>query len=43
MHFSITLERHAERLLRDFLKTVKSEIQEAVLLDLETIEVNFQM
>lgn len=37
---SITLERHAERLLRDFLKTVKSEIQEAVLLDLETIEVN---
>lgn len=41
--FSITIERHAERLLRDFLKTVKSEIQEAVLLDLETIEVNFQM
>lgn len=43
MHFSIPLERHAERLLRDFLKTVKSEIQEAVLLDLETIEVNFLM
>lgn len=40
--FSVYLDRHAERLLRDFLKTVKSEIQEAVQVDLHALEVHFQ-
>ena len=33
--FSIQLDRHAERLLRDFLKSVQPTVQDAVLADLE--------
>lgn len=36
--FAIHLDRHAQRLLRDFLKTVKPTIQDAVRVDLETLK-----
>ncbi len=36
-HFSIPLDRHAERLLREFLKSVKPEVQDPVRTDLEAM------
>ncbi len=35
--YFISLDRHAERILRDFLKSVKEETQEAVRADLESL------
>ncbi len=39
-YFSVPLDRHAERLVRDFLKTISLEIQAAVQADLHTLREN---
>ena len=39
-YFSVPLDRHAERLLRDFLKTILPKTLEAVLADLHALEEN---